>query len=75
MDYDWDEYELFIEIHNDYNLDQAIAKQYTHSGSKLPFEKYKETYKHLKKEFDKEDNEIKDWEQYVKMCRTQGWQI
>lgn len=75
INYDWDEYELFLKAHNEYKLEKIIIEQYKHSGSKITYEKYKENYKYLKKEFEKEDNEIKDWTQYIKMCRSQGWRI
>lgn len=75
INYDWDQYEIFIDVHNEFNLDKEIAQERSRSGSKLSFEKYKENYKYLKNEFTKEDNDIKDWEQFLKMCRNQGWQI
>ena len=75
LNYDWDQYEIFIDVHNEFNLDKEIVKERSRSGSKISFEKYKENYIYLKKEFSKDDNDIKDWEQFLKMCRGQGWSI
>jgi len=75
LNYDWEDYEMFIEEHSEYNLDKEIISRYKHSGIKIDYETYKDNYKKLKKEFDDPDNSFEDFETFLKVCRMQGWQI